>query len=588
MQADLPDFLREQAAFSQHLQDHLSDQPNTEKGTKFASFACKALTFMEFAKDFGEPQLAPKATYDGGVDFYAKHTTDDTALAGQSKLRIREVADLNEIISKFQSYEKTTAQKSKQRSLFPSTTSLVFVIVTSSDVTEIRRRYEQSALPSLPYFKSLVDGGRLHICDGPTLLPILQNLYRQSYVLAPEVEIEFGDDMLHVGNVYMSVVTGQTLRALYAAHGTSIFFENIREFIGVSNGETGDHNVNDAIVDTLKKASALMLGRNNGITFRADKVEILGPRRVLLSKGSIVNGCQTTMCVVSAKEAADPAMIAVKIVVDDDSWEVAKSANHQNRVSRIDLEIARFLRPQLVRKIATDLGYGMVQTKEPSISNVLHDIHLAKFSYDAIKLLYLGFFSRHPNNIFDSIYSEVRLDILNAMNSNGQGERILTILFQLWMQMGRARDSWRERLQATSNTRILETFKRFFEQEKLSYHCLLAILTACGCVNEDLMKKPGQPEEAYKSMMVFFSRLEVVLTSHENYFRQVFRHAFGVISERVLEKSKGEDISKDMFKDVVSTAGAQFANTVLSLRTRMAIDESLEKDTPVFSGPGQA
>ena len=39
-----------------------------------------------------------------------------------------------------------------------------------------------------------------------------------------------------------------------------------------------------------------------------------------------------------------------------------------------------------------------------------------------------------------------------------------------------------------------------------------------------------------------------------------------------------------MFGDVVSAAGAQFGNTVLMLRTRMASDESLEQDAPVF-GP---
>jgi hypothetical protein len=112
--------------------------------------------------------------------------------------------------------------------------------------------------------------------------------------------------------------------------------------------------------------------------------------------------------------------------------------------SEIEVEFARFLRPQLMRKVATDLGYGMSTSKEPSISNV-------------------------------------------------------------------PRDAWRSRLARSGDERILELFKRFFEHEKLKYHCLLSILTACGCVNEDLIKKSSRVDDAYAGMLTFFARLEVIL-----------------------------------------------------------------------------
>lgn len=583
---DLPPFLHGPEAFSQHLQDQLAEQDNSDKGESFVAFACKILPFFDFWRDFGDPKLAAKKTHDGGVDFHAVHQSANTRLAGQSKLRIREIGDLDGIISKFASYEASLANDAaaRQGSLFAErdAPSVTFVVVTSSNLDVIRRRYEQSSLPSVEHYRRFTREDRLHLIDGPQLLTTLQALYRQSYLIASEIEVEFAAEPLRVGNVYISVITARTLRVLYERYGSSLFFENIRDFLGIaSNGESSDSNVNDAIVDTLRRKPEMMLGRNNGITFRADTVTESGPRRVVLSRGSIVNGCQTTMCIVNVGEAADTAMVAVKIVVDDDSWEVAKSANHQNRVTRIDLEIARFLRPQLMRKVATDLGYGMSTSKEPSISNVLADIHLAKISYDAIKLLYLGFFSRHPNNLFEGHYSEVRLDILNAVSANGQHERVLRILFQLWMHIGKARDAWRSRLAKSGDERILELFKRFFEHEKLKYHCLLSILTACGCVNEDLIKKSSRVDEAYTGMLTFFARLEVVLTKHQSYFERVFRHAFGVIAERVLAQSKG-DVQKEMFGDVVSAAGAQFGNTVLMLRTRMASDEALEKDAPVF------
>jgi hypothetical protein len=40
----------------------------------------------------------------------------------------------------------------------------------------------------------------------------------------------------------------------------------------------------------------------------------------------------------------------VKIVEGGDSWDIAKAANNQNRVTRIDLELARFLRPSSFAK----------------------------------------------------------------------------------------------------------------------------------------------------------------------------------------------------------------------------------------------
>ncbi|MCB9568631.1 MAG: AIPR family protein [Myxococcales bacterium] len=158
--------------------------------------------------------------------------------------------------------------------------------------------------------------------------------------------------------------------------------------------------MNDAISETLQRCPEKMLGRNNGITFRADEVLRVNDDTLRLRGGSIVNGCQTTMCVVQAGDVAEQAMIAVKIVVGEDSWDVAKSANYQNQVSRIDPELARFLRPQVVRKITLDLGYGVPSPREANIASVLDEIHQTKISYDALKLLYIGLFSRYPSNIF--------------------------------------------------------------------------------------------------------------------------------------------------------------------------------------------
>jgi AIPR protein len=579
---DLPEFLRSPEAFSEHLGDQLSEQNNPDKGDSFLAFACKVLPLCDFWRDLGEPFPNPKKTHDGGVDFEAKHRSSNVICAGQSKYKIREVEAFDSIMSKFKNYEHLVAQKlaATQGELFPpNAPTRSYVVVTSSKMRTIRKRYEESSLPSLVFYRLLLDEDRLQIVDGERLLKSLQSLYRQSYLIAPEIELSLSANALRIDNVYISVVSGKTLRSLYGQCGSSLFFENIRDFLGISGngGDDKESNVNDAIAETLKSHPRRMLGRNNGITFRADSVEVIGERLLRLRGGSIVNGCQTTMCVVGAGEKADDAVIMTKIVTDDDSWEVAKSANYQNRVTRIDLEIARFLRPQLVRKVATDLGYGMSASKDLSISNVLDDIHLTKISHDAIKLLYLGMFSRHPNNLFEGNYSEVRVDTLTTIGDHEKHEYVMRVLFGLWVQLGRARDALQARFRSSKGDRILEVFKRFFEQDKMKYQCLLAIVTACGCVGDNLMDRSTKVQEDCGRILQFIARIEVILLRHKDYFDRVFLHAFGVISERILQQSKGDmpDVMQKMFDHVVSMSGAQFGHLCMALQGRIITDDSI-------------
>lgn len=89
--------------------------------------------------------------------------------------------------------------------------------------------------------------------------------------------------------------------------------------------------------------------------------------------------------------------------------------NNQNRITRIDLERARFLRPQLVCKAATDEGYGFATASElGSISNILDTVYRQRISYEAIKVLYFGFFGRAPSNMWKPNCSEMRMDVLEG------------------------------------------------------------------------------------------------------------------------------------------------------------------------------
>jgi hypothetical protein len=238
------------------------------------------------------------------------------------------------------------------------------------------------------------------------MLTILQTLYRKAYILSATIELESFEKWINVGGVYIGVLPGKDIADLYTEHGDAIFFENIRDFLGVTSGkkeQEGRETVNAKIIETIRDAAPKMLERNNGITFRAAHVTKINETQITLEGAAVVNGCQTTMCLWHSREAInDDCFVSVKVVVTDDAWEVAKAANYQNAVAQIDLDLARYLRPQLIARAATKQGYSIAtdELDQENINSVLDSIHKKRIEYDEMKCLYLGLFSRKPNNLF--------------------------------------------------------------------------------------------------------------------------------------------------------------------------------------------
>ena len=81
----------------------------------------------------------------------------------------------------------------------------------------------------------------------------------------------------------------------------------------------------------------------------------------------------------------DACHVVVKVVETSDAWDVAKAANYQNAVAQIDLDLSRYLRPQLIQRAATDQGYGTASAKVESIIGVLDTIHEKKVEYEEMK-----------------------------------------------------------------------------------------------------------------------------------------------------------------------------------------------------------
>lgn len=581
---DLPEFLRSVDAFTTHLQDLFVDSNNDEKGDRFLDFALRLLPLMDLWTGFDPPRRSEKKTHDKGIDFSADSASGARAF-GQSKYRIREVKDFESVISKFAVFEhQAPFTKGTQGDLIVASapsTSHRFVLLTSSDLSRITEIYEKAPYPSAAAWQRWRANDQFVIIDGPKILQELQSLYRQSFIIAPEVELETASGYLSCNNVYITTVTAKALARIYEVHGSSLFFENIREFLGANGDEGGRGSVNDEIIHTLSRAPSQMLGRNNGITFRASSVEVISDRRIKMKQCNIVNGCQTTMCVARAAAASEEAQILVKVVTGIDAWEVAKAANYQNSVTRVELELARFLRPQLVRKAATDMGYGVLRAAQPSVSDVLEAIHVQRVEYDALRFFYLGIFSRFPQNIFKANYADLRIDLLERFYTPQQEEHLLRVLFRLVQAMKGALIAAEQKFQGKSH---LGTFKRFFDDDKVQYACLLGLLTASACVKDNLVQKDLDTTRAYERLREWIRRLEVVLETHAAYFERVFRFAFMVIADRVMLKTTEgrEEIQQSMYKEVNTASGPSFSMLYEQLMMRVDNDETLTGMQPEF------
>ena len=295
---------------------------------------------------------------------------------------------------------------------------------------------------------------------------------------------------------------------MHSKFGDALFFENVRDFLGLSEAEEEQSvtTPNDEILKTIQEAPEKMLERNNGIVLRADRVEAGKTENQLkLNKGSVVNGCQTTMCVVNYK-GSNVCYVPVKIVQNEDSWDMAKSANYQNEIAYIDLEIARSMRPQLVAMGAAKSGIHlerMNQQPEGSIFGTMNVFHRRKVTYETVRLLYIGLFSETPNSVYYSHRVEKLVPSLvrRFHDNDPYGGEVLKTLFKL----AEVSEEGLEKLRGTlEDEEYINFFTRLYRDQILTYRSYLSILALCGALNIDVSQRQDGNEE-YERMRKFLS-----------------------------------------------------------------------------------
>jgi hypothetical protein len=155
------------------------------------------------------------------------------------------------------------------------------------------------------------------------------------------------------GKAFVATVPGTSLTALYEEYGNRLFDQNVRLFLGSRKG-----SVNAGIRDTLeeKDERGNFWAYNNGITVVARHVDSTDSGESLrLRDFSIVNGCQTTVSIAEASDAAtkDVAVVARIIAADDPELidRIIRFTNSQTPINVWDISARDKLQQQLRKEM---------------------------------------------------------------------------------------------------------------------------------------------------------------------------------------------------------------------------------------------
>jgi len=568
-----PKFLASFENLTGHFDEHFGELGSNARGDTFLDLATKVISLTDEGQEFPALRPSAKKSHDGGVDLYTAETADGRILCAQSKYKVRSKDDFDTIISKFKNFEYGRVPPRPEPSLFPSAedeiTSLpipTFALATSSKLEGIKDKYEESTLASRDYYHTLVEQGRLLIVDGPRILTLLQNLYKKTHLIPSDVALHSRNKWHECEGVFLGTVSGVDLVELYHEHGDALFFENIRDFLGMTSGKvvTTRSTVNQEIIKTIKDEPGKMLARNNGLTFRAAEVQIKEDGSANLSMAAIVNGCQTTMCLVHCTPVSELCLVQVKVVKTTDAWDIAKAANYQNQVTRVDLDLARYLRPQLVRKVALTLGYAVDTETSVSASSVLNTIYQTKVAYEELKVLVLGLFSRKPNNLFEGNYAELRDDLLEKLyDQMGGDEAVFSVLLLLLKESRVALKLCEE---TYSGQEYAPLFRRFYTDDKPRYRVYFAIAALCALLRDDISERSADTNEELERTNRFLASSREGLENKPSDYHEAFLLTFQAIADTVLDipvgKPEGE-IAQVMFTKISTIAFSSLYKKVL-------------------------
>jgi len=281
------------------------------------------------------------------------------------------------------------------------------------------------------------------------------------------------------------------------------------------------------------------------------------------------------MCLVEYAE--ETCYVPVKIVEAKDSWDIAKAANYQNSVADIDLDLARNLRPQLAKRAAAISGV-QIDDGEKSAFQIMDAIYDRKVAYHETRLLYIGLFSRTPNNLFAANYTELVQDLIERFyHEDAYGESTFETLFALQGAsqegLGKARDTFR-------HSAYTDMFERFYKEDSPSYRCFVSILALCGAVDMNIADRKADGAAEYQRMKEFLSKALQMLENRRERFLRYYLLAVKTWMQEVMGTSADDaEIRRDMS---IQSRGANFTTMYRKLCMEADLDSWLREEEQQF------
>lgn len=560
---EYPFFLQSYANLKTHFEEQFHGLSSNEKGDLFLDFVKRLIPHTRIGRRFEDVQERKK-THDQGIDLFAENPGDNHVLLVQSKYTLRDVENFNGVFSKFRDYQiKKYDQEIGQKDLFAFSGIDVdgnpityYQLINLHDLSRIKEKFEKSYLPAGDFYKQLVGTDRLEIVDGHDILRILRNSYRKANFIVSDFVLEFETELVSYDDVYVGIVSSTELKKLYETLGDALFFDNIRDFLNSTE-------VNEEIKKTVIDQPQRLLALNNGVVLKATQIEEISSKKIRLVAGSIINGCQTTLTII--KNATQECHVLAKIVrVDrDHAWDITRSANFQNRIGRFDLELSQFLRPQIVKKMTNDSAFAYQDNK--SAIAILDAIYQDEIVYDELRDLFVGLFSREPNNIFDKGYTNLMPEVAARFYED---QLNATQLFEQLFTIFKTTNNIASRLQSTQGRS--DIYQRFFKEDKTAYRAFITLLAASAATDVDLSETISDPDAKYELIHKFLDETVSLIHEDSKKFRMYYRYTIGVLSAADKGRDKTE-VQQYLWKYIRQTGFEIFLE-----RVRQQVDLALD------------
>jgi hypothetical protein len=167
---------------------------------------------------------------------------------------------------------------------------------------------------------------------------------------------------------------------------------------------------------------------------------------------------------------------------------------------------------------------------------VLDAIHQRRVEYDEVKSLYLGLFSRKPNNLWHDNYTELRSDVMQRLYERNEQDEIFETLFMLVTQGRRSLERCEDVFMVQDYG---HTFKRFHEEGRAKYRSYLAVLTTAGLLSENLQQRSEKPDDEADRMIDALRRIRTKLETNPSEFERAYIMAYQVLADVALEAMQG-------------------------------------------------